>query len=289
MSTKTMDSILSGLMTRYESRVPQVHQIINAMKQASLILDRNDIINDHIAFRTMGVPNLGIQSLEKVFLAHGYQRRDAYRFDAKKLNAFWYSPPSPNLNWPRIFISELCVNELSKSAQSIIKSYTSSITTDPVDTLDLHHAPHVDQFLHSPLWRTPTWTDYATLLEESEYAAWVIYNRYYLNHFTISIHHLPPGYNTIPTFNQFIEQQGIRLNRSGGKMKVSLDGKLRQSATVADMVNASFSDGNQGYITQLISGSYVEFAERLDGRDGFDSQNADKIFESTYRSETDAS
>ena len=35
------------------------------------------------------------------------------------------------------------------------------------------------------------------LAEESEYAAWVIYNRYYLNHFTVSVHNLEDGYNTI--------------------------------------------------------------------------------------------
>lgn len=70
----------------------------------------------------------------------------------------------------------------------------------------------VDAFLHQPLWRTPTWADYRRLLSESEYAAWVIYNRYYLNHFTITVHNLPEAYNTIETFNHFLEQNGFKLN-----------------------------------------------------------------------------
>ena len=33
--------------------------------------------------------------LERIFLACGYQRRDAFRFAEKKLDAFWYHPPAP--------------------------------------------------------------------------------------------------------------------------------------------------------------------------------------------------
>jgi hypothetical protein len=287
MAIPEMTHILTGLMTRYKTRVPNVQTIITAMIDSQLIKTMDDIVNDHIAFRTMGVPHLGIQSLEKIFLAHGYHKQNSYRFDHKKLNAYWYSPPSPDLNWPRIFISELCVNELPHAIQDIITSYTNTVTSDPVDAITLTDATQVDTFLHSPLWRTPTWDDYTALLSDSEYAAWVIYNRYYLNHFTISVHHLPDGYNTIDSFNRFLEKQGLLLNDSGGKIKVSRDGCLIQSATVSEKVMASFDDGHGKKIDQLIPGSYVEFAERRDGRDGFDSQNADKIFESTYRSQAD--
>ena len=156
----------------------------------------------------------------------------------------------------------------------------------------------MDAFLHRPLWRTPTAGDYQSLLKESEYAAWVIYNRYYLNHFTISVHNLPEGYNTVATFNDFLERNGIRLNTSGGKIKISPDGGLLQSATVAEMISAEFADGER----LKISGSYVEFAERKilpeftsipqseitrkHRRDGFEAANADKIFESTYTTQT---
>jgi len=37
----------------------------------------------------MGVPFLGIQSLEKIFLHYGFKRMDHYFFPAKKLDAFW--------------------------------------------------------------------------------------------------------------------------------------------------------------------------------------------------------
>lgn len=296
----TLDVVLGGLMRRYKERVPDVGAILDTMSNAGIIEDAGAIENDHIAFRTMGVPHLGIASLERIFLHYGYEKRDYYNFPAKKLDAYWYAPP--DARYPRIFISELRVHELSAEAQRIVHAYTDEVSADPVDQLNLNDGAAVDAFLHAPLWRTPTWDDYLHLQAESEYAAWVIYNRYYLNHFTISVHNLPTGYNSIEQFNAFLEAHGFKLNDSGGKAKKSPDGNLIQSSTVAEMVDAEFADGQGGTTVQRISGSYVEFAERRiladytnlpedavtrsHRREGFEAGNADKIFESTYSSQT---
>jgi len=283
-------------MRRYSERVPDVGKILGAMESHGLASNRLEIENDHIAFRTMGVPQLGLKSFEKIFTHYGYQKRDPYHFEAKKLDAFWYAPPEPI--YPRIFVSELRVGDLSAEAQRIIHSYTDEVKSDPVDLLDLEDGAAVDQFLHSGLWRLPTWEDFSRLLEESEYAAWVIYNRYYLNHFTVSVHNLPAPCDTVEGFNVFVEGLGVKLNNSGGKIKISPDGMLLQSSTVAEMVGAEFAGGDR----HLISGSYVEFAERQvlaeyrelskaeigrqHRREGFEAGNADKIFESTFISQT---
>jgi len=293
---ETLNGVLGGLMRRYQARVPDVEAIIRAMVEEGLIATPDDIENDHIAFRTMGVPHLGIASLEKIFLHLGYERRDPYVFPAKKLDAFWYSPPEPH--YPRIFISELRVSELSGEAQRIIHAYTDEVTSDPVDALNLDSAAEIDAFLHRALWRLPSYEDFQRLADESEYAAWVIYNRYYLNHFTVSVHNLPEGYDTVDSFNAFLERHGFRLNDAGGKAKRSPDGLLIQSSTVAEMIDATFAGGD----THKISGSYVEFAERralpehqgkpkaelgrTERREGFEAGNADKIFESTYSAQT---
>ena len=84
------------------------------------------------------------------------------------------------------------------------------------------------------------------------------------------------------------------LNDAGGKIKTSQDKLLRQSSTIAQSVEATFENGE----TAEIAGSYVEFAERLPllafanlpkekltnahRREGFETANADKIFESTF-------
>jgi len=291
-----LEDVLSGLMRRYRERVPEVGGIVQAMVSEGVIEREDEIENDHIAFRSLGVPFLGIASLEKVFLHLGWVRRDAYNFPAKKLDAYWYAPPEPR--YPRIFLSELRVGDLSSATQELIRRYTGGLSHDPVDAVDLGDAAAIDHFLHSSSWEPPSLEDYEALQAESEYAAWVIYNRYYLNHFTISVHNLRPGYNTVASFNEFLERHGFRLNDSGGKIKTSPDGLLLQSSTVAGLVEAGFAGGTK----KMIPGSYVEFAERRvlpafagrpaerigreQRREGFEAGNADKIFESTFVSQT---
>ena len=291
---KNLDFVLKGIMKPYLERVVDVKKIISNMINHNLINHENEILNDHIAFRTLRCKNLGIKSLEKIFLYFGYSKRDFFVFENKKLNAFWYSPP--NDKYPRVFISELRIKELSSTSYQIIQSYLSSVNQDPVENLDFNNLNDVVSFFQKPLWKLPKYEDYKKLLYESEYAAWVIYNRYYLNHYTMSIHMLNKK-NTLEEFNSFLERIGIKLNTSGGKIKESKDGLLRQSSTVSKLIPATFACGTN----ENIPGSYVEFAERLPllqfknlpkskispihRRDGFEAGNADKIFESTYTSQ----
>ena len=48
------------------------------------------------------------------------------------------------------------------------------------------------------------------------------------------------------------------MNDSGGEIKISRDGLLKQSSSIANQVEARFSGGE----LRTIAGSYVEFAER---------------------------
>ena len=95
-------------------------------------------------------------------------------------------------------------------------------------------------------------------LQESKYAAWVLCNGYALNHTTVSVHSLcvPGGIRVV---NDLLQSTGFRLNEAGGAVKVSQDGLLLQSSTVADSVDFCFAGGEQ----RAVPGSYIEFAERL--------------------------
>ncbi|KAG5604183.1 hypothetical protein H5410_025675 [Solanum commersonii] len=133
------------------------------------------------------------------------------------------------------------------------------------------------------------------IARESEYTAWTLVNGYALNHVTISTHRLASNLRSIGNLNQCIKENGFNLNSEGGILKVSPDGLLLQSSTVADSISFEFSDGT----TEAVPCSYIEFAERLvlpqykdlptekveefHRRDGFEVGNADKIFESTSK------
>jgi hypothetical protein len=292
-------TVLNRLMQQYKKQVPDVSIITDLLLKESLINNLNEIENDHIAFRTLALPHLGIQSLEKIFLYYGYERKGSFDFKEKKLNAFWYAPPEDH--FPRIFISELRVSDLSEESQAIIKSCTKEIKEDPVDLLNLDDPISTADFLQSPLWPSPFIEDYETLEQESEYASWVIYNRFYLNHFTISVHGLQ-AFNTLETFVPFLEKHGILINDAGGKIKTSPDKLLIQGSTVAAKEKVKFKSKSNKEKVKEIATAYVEFAERKilpefnhlelkeikrkHRREGFEAQNANSIFESTYTSQT---
>lgn len=286
-------SVLASMEKVYLSRNPTAKSILQLVRST----DTAPICYDHFAFRTFGVEDYGISSMAKFFLDFGYLTRDELRFPAKKLKAFWFAPPKIKGGnngsgvdgpLPRIFISELRVDEMSPRAQEIIRKY---IKTSGGGS---KHAA-LASALGSLTWETPSYSDFQELARESEYAAWTLVNGYALNHATISTHHLKSHLKNIRSLNQFIEESGFKLNSEGGVLKVSPDGLLLQSSTVADSTNFQFTDG----ITEHVPRSYIEFAERLvlpqyenipeleieefHRRDGFEVGNADKIFESTSK------
>lgn len=286
-------SVLGNMEAVYLNKNPTAKAVLQLVRSA----DGDQICYDHFAFRTFGVNGHGIDSMSRFFLDFGYERREELRFPAKKLKAFWFSPPKVSTSYhgsgvngplPRIFISELLVDQLSPEAQDIIEKYT-DISRCGKDYAALAIA------LGVLTWEKPSYPEFQQLARESEYAAWTLVNGYALNHVTISTHRLTSNLKSIGNLNQFIEENGFNLNSEGGTLKVSPDGLLLQSSTVADSTSFEFSDG----ITETVPCSYIEFAERLllpqykdlppekveefHRRDGFEVGNADKIFESTYK------
>ncbi|KAK5770981.1 Scaffold attachment factor B2 [Gossypium arboreum] len=284
---------LRSMETVYLNRNPTAKSILKLVSS----VDDEQICYDHLAFRTFGVNGYGINSLASLFLDYGYTPKEELRFPAKKLKALWFSPPNSssqdggsgvNGPLPRVFISELLVDQLSPRAQEIIRKYTKKSGSG-------NKYAALASALGSLTWEKPLYSEFQQLAGESEYAAWTIVNGYALNHVTISTHRLKSNLRNIKSLNEFIEKNGFKLNSDGGVLKVSPDGLLLQSSTVADSMPFSFPDG----VDESVPCSYIEFAERLvlpqyknlseseikesHRRDGFEVGNADKIFESTSK------
>ncbi|HLS37131.1 MAG TPA: hypothetical protein VK023_02555, partial [Sphingobacterium bovisgrunnientis] len=60
-----LDIVLNDLFEHYRKNVADVDKITKALLEKEVVGSQDDIVNDHIAFRTLGVPNLGIASFEK--------------------------------------------------------------------------------------------------------------------------------------------------------------------------------------------------------------------------------
>lgn len=249
----------------YISRTP------SAVKVQQVLGQGKDIINDHVAFRTFNIAPVGLEALSEHFEKMGYFANGDYHFEQKKLRAKHFEHSNPNL--PKIFISELLVEEFSVELQDFVKSIVAQINPEAVKKAD---------FLFSGAHWQLDFSRYENLLQESEYAAWLSTFGFCANHFTVNVNELR-DYSTLEHVNQQLKNAGFTLNTSGGEIKGSPEVFLEQSSTMADEVEVSFSDR-----VAKVPSCFYEFARRYntpEGRlySGFVEASADKIFESTNK------
>ena len=260
----TIAELLDTLWRDYTATTPQAARIHR------LLADRGEVVrNDHVALRTYGLAGLDIAALARPFEALGWQPRDRYRFDDKHLVARYWQHADPAL--PKIFISELCVAELSPAVQQIIDRLIAQLPAGFAARHDLAWAGRP--------WRLRR-AEYDSLLHVSEYAAWVAAFGLRVNHFTVDVRALAT-FPDLAALCTFLKEHGFAMNESGGLVKGTPAERLEQASTLADRVAVAFDDGEA-----LIPSCYYEFAKRYalpSGElfHGFVPASADKIFEST--------
>ena len=264
-----LQAIFSRLFNDYQSLNPSVGKIHSLLKN-----ENEEIVNDHIAFRTYNLPKIDIDVLAKAFEVRGYKVKGNYRFKEKKLIAKHYENDEIPFA-PKIFISQLEITALSEASQTIINHHYQKI---------LQNLPVEDEIIFSKNpWIKPNYKNYENLRNESEYAAWMYVFGFRANHFTIFVNHLKK-FTSLEQLNGFLIDHNFTLNDSGGIIKGSEKQYLKQSSTLADIVDVEFEDG-----IHKIPACYYEFAQRFplpEGKifQGFIADSANKIFESTnYR------
>lgn len=261
----TLNLFFNRLWQQYSAISPQALAIHRLFESEGEVL-----VNDHIAFRTFANSGISIKNLEKEIFALGYLHLDSYHFEMKKLDARCYvHPESPT----KIFISELLWQNLSETSQGILENIIMQANCA---------AAHADSCLSSGrLWDLPSYADYLSLLNESEYAAWLSVWGIRANHFTLFVNFFKK-YQHLLQVVELLQQRGYQLNTVGGLIKGSEEDLLIQAATMADKQLVDFKDAGK----QEISSCYYEFAQRFQQKDGqlfqgFVPDSADKIFEST--------
>lgn len=227
--------------------------------------------NDHVALRTFNDPRVSIDVIAAPFIEAGYEVKEEYDFPEKKLKAKHFQHKSDD-SAPLVFISQLMLEDCSVELQSIIKNALNSVEDEVYEAGELA--------LKGRIWGTPSYETYQALRAESEYAAWTYIYGFMVNHFTVSINSLDK-FETIEEVNQFLKDNGHKLNASGGEVKGDPSMFLEQSSTLADMMEMDFEEGKFKVPT-----CFYEFARRHAMPSGelfmgFIAASANKIFEST--------
>lgn len=261
----SLENLFSDIWKQYTELNPDAFRIHSLLEDSG-----EQVLNDHIAYRTLNHPELGIGRIAKVFKDFGYEERGEYFFKAKKLYAI-HMENAKDPTQPKIFISEL---ELEKVSEELQDEMNQIVLQIPKEKLEGNECCTLGR-----LWEASHST-YQKLYKESEYAAWFYAYGFCANHFTVNLNALK-NFNEISELNQFLMEKGFQMNDSGGLVKGSPTDYLEQSSTMAFQKEVDFSDGNF-----QVPSCYYEFAKRYplnDGKlyQGFVAQSADKIFEST--------
>lgn len=261
-----LDAIFNRLWKDYSEQNPSVNKIAELFKSKG-----EEVVNDHIAFRTIDLPEVNIDELAIPFLQNGYVYAGEYFFKEKHLYARHFELPEDN-SAPRVFISQLILSDVSPFIRNTFRDLFTKINPEKLQSDFLIFAGSVFDPLSYEL--------YTKLREESEYAAWFYVFGFRVNHFTVSINALKT-YNTIIKVNELLKEHGFILNSSGGEVKGQTTDLLQQSSTMSDMVKVNFIEG-----VYEVPSCYYEFAQRYPDTDGelysgFIAKSADKIFEST--------
>ncbi|MFN6565134.1 MAG: DUF1338 domain-containing protein [Nostoc sp. ChiSLP01] len=264
-----------------------------------------NIANDHIAFRSLrllintsrGQVDLGINYLAQIVEALGYVAAGEYTFAKTHLYArHYHHPQQEEFNLPKLFISELIVDELPSNIAQIISQTVSSIQYELTPRLDSFLkeenaetiAKQLQQIFTRP-WLPPRHSVVEEVNQVTQYGAWVLLHGYAVNHFTGYVN----GQNTAKYPD--IDITASSLANLGVPMKAEIEGNvacgLRQTATQAVTEMVTVLDDNTGLEIQIPwTYAYYEIAQRYPveiepGKqvlfDAFLGSNAQQLFEMT--------
>jgi hypothetical protein len=248
--TQIARQLWDTLWEDYSQRVPYARTYQKMIEDA-----QGAIANDHIAFRSLRLTvenlNLGIPYLAQIVEPLGYEAVEEYHFPDSHLYARHYQHKD---DLPKLFISELIVDELPEAIARAIQESVATANFTPV-----HHAELASIFRRP--WLPPKKSIVEAVNAVSQYGAWVLIHGYSVNHFT--------GYVNRQNTPQYpdIEATALGLTKLGIPMKAEIEGSyttgLRQTATkaVTEMVDVR-DDATLGTIQIPWTYAYYEIAER---------------------------
>ncbi|AGY59919.1 DUF1338 domain-containing protein [Gloeobacter kilaueensis] len=273
------------LWKRYQQRVSYARVYQEMIEQAG-----GTVANDHIAFRSLrlssGGQDFGIGYLERFIEPLGYVAAGEYVFSGQHLCARHYQHPEQEaLELPKLFVSELLVDDLSEPAALAIRAAVEGATlVQTARTLEEYEA------VFSRPWQPPRRSAIEVVNSASQYGAWVLLHGYAVNHFTGYVNRQ----NTERYFD--IESTAQGLAERGVPMKSVIEGDwgsgLRQTATRAVSEPVTVLDDGGRPVEIPWTYAYYEIAERgtievAPGRrerfDGFLGPQAKNLFEMTRK------
>lgn len=200
---------------------------------------------DHFAYRSFNMA-----PIVKRFMNEGYAlENDKYEFADTNASARWLS----HARYPSLFVSQYngIVND-SKLKQN------TKIDLEEVEIIIKER-------------EKLSYSVYKEIASTNQYLAWTLLFENKINHVAFQVADIKEAVRQVKA--DFPEYE---INNPDDPIQISKDDNLLQFSIKADLIDYKFSDG-----IHKVPFSFTEFVERKNGRRGFETQNASKIFEST--------
>ncbi len=246
MTRELLDKMLETLWQDFLARTPDARRV-----HSLLAADNPRMQTDHLSLHTLALPRVNITQLARPFERAGYQPSGEFEITGTRLFARHYEHPDSKL--PKLLLIELNVDALGDDVRNILHQLVSQIPPT---------APQQDDFCTSGRHWKIDYDSYQQLQRSSPHAAWVAAFGFRAHHYALLINSLSE-YDSIDDLNDYLLEQGIRLDSSNGLVQGSADEYLEQSATIPGDTQVEFSDRNA-----LVPGGHFAFIRRYPGNDG---------------------
>ena len=210
-------------------------------KNISNKLFNNSYKIDHYAYRTFDIDTI-LQKYPDYKL-----EKDKYEF-SNNVSARWLSKE----NNPSIFVSQY---------NGILNDKNIKETSINLDKLNFYMRKS----------EIPEFSFYKQINDYDQYLGWTLLFKNQINHIAFLVDDIEETHYQIE--NKFPEYD---INNSDNPIQISKDKNLLQFSIMSETIPFRFLD-----LSKEIPFTFIEFVERKNNRVGFESQNAEKIFDST--------
>ena len=198
----------------------------------------------------IGIDHIAFRSLYKnsnKFDNNFIIQKEEYNFSEYNVKANWYKNKEDNKIFNRIFNSYYLPDDWNRL--SMIMS--------------------LENYNFGDLY---TYSDYQHIHKENQYVAWTMLHKNSINHVAFQV-------DNIEKLVERMKQDDYKFNIANNEiLNISPDKKLIQASTTSCQIKYYFKDGYHD-----VPYTFVEFVQRIDGREGFAETNANKIMHSTKK------
>jgi hypothetical protein len=236
---------MKSLLTKYYTFCPTANKVLN--------LRLPYISFDHIAIRAMNKNYYDSNEFIEKFEIKNYKKMpDSYKFPKYDVEATWY----------KIDKVDKLDKEYENSEKNLFK--IPRIFTSWYSNTSNVFSPEIQN-------KNLTYNEYLDIHDKNQYVAWTLLFKQDINHIAIEV-------EDIEYVTESLMRNKYKFNKEGGIYKISNDKNLIQTSIMADTIEYQFKNKKE-----KIPYAFVEFVQRKNNRDGFETESANKIFSSTNK------